>query len=68
LSTLLFIMLKGIVRTKEVACMATTVQETYHGETGERYMKGGSLAEGIAGDAGVELSIKAKPSFYSTPA
>jgi hypothetical protein len=37
--------------------MATTVQETYHGETGERYMKGGSLAEGIAGGAGVALSI-----------
>ena len=36
--------------------MATTVQETYH-ESTERYMKGGSLAEGIAGGAGVALAI-----------
>lgn len=36
--------------------MATTTQETYHEET-ERYMKGGSLAEGIAGGAGVALAI-----------
>ena len=35
--------------------MATT--ETYREETEERYMKGGSLAEGIAGGAGVALSI-----------
>jgi hypothetical protein len=35
--------------------MATT--ETYREGTEERYMKGGSLAEGIAGGAGVALSI-----------
>ncbi len=35
--------------------MATT--ETYREELGERYLKGGSLAEGIAGGAGVALSI-----------
>ncbi len=35
--------------------MATT--ETYREEIGERYLKGGSLAEGIAGGAGVALSI-----------
>ncbi len=35
--------------------MATT--ETYREEMGERYLKGGSLAEGIAGGAGVALSI-----------
>ena len=37
--------------------MATTSQETYHEETGEWYWKGGSLAEGIAGGAGVALAI-----------
>ncbi len=36
--------------------MATTTQETYH-EAAERYMKGGSLAEGIAGGVGVALAI-----------
>lgn len=36
--------------------MATNVQEYYEG-TEDRYMKGGSLAEGIAGGAGVALSI-----------
>ncbi len=36
--------------------MATTGQETYHG-MGTLYMKGGSLAEGIAGGAGVALAI-----------
>ena len=36
--------------------MATTVQETYQG-TEEMYMKGGSLAEGIAGGIGVALAI-----------
>ncbi len=35
--------------------MAT--METYREEMGERYLKGGSLAEGIAGGAGVALSI-----------
>ncbi len=34
--------------------MATTGQETYHGAL---YMRGGSLAEGIAGGAGVALAI-----------
>ncbi len=37
--------------------MATITQETYHAGTEERYMKGGSLAEGIAGGAGVALAI-----------
>ncbi len=37
--------------------MATTGQETYHGGIGTLYMKGGSLAEGIAGGAGVALAI-----------
>ncbi|HTG02390.1 MAG TPA: hypothetical protein VK654_17545 [Nitrospirota bacterium] len=37
--------------------MATTTQETYHEETRERYGKSGSLAEGIAGGAGVALAI-----------
>ncbi len=35
--------------------MATTTQETYH--EGSEYMKGGSLAEGIAGGGGVALAI-----------
>jgi hypothetical protein len=37
--------------------MATTSQETYHGEMGVSFMKGGSLAEGVAGGAGVALAI-----------
>ncbi len=48
-------MLSGTAWNKEVFCMATT--ETYREGTEERYMKGGSLAEGIAGGAGVALSI-----------
>jgi len=37
--------------------MATTIQETYRDEMRTRSMKGGSLAEGIAGGAGVALAI-----------
>lgn len=37
--------------------MATTGQETYHEGSGALYVKGGSLAEGIAGGAGVALAI-----------
>jgi hypothetical protein len=40
-----------------VCIMATTVHETYHEGIGSLYMKGGSLAEGIAGGAGVALAI-----------
>ncbi len=47
--------LHGPGESKEVYLMATT--ETYREEMGERYLKGGSLAEGIAGGAGVALSI-----------
>lgn len=35
----------------------TTTQETYHEETWERAMKGGSLAEGIVCGAGIALAI-----------
>jgi hypothetical protein len=37
--------------------MASLSEETYHEGMGERYMRGGSLAEGIAGGAGVALAI-----------